>query len=186
MIRNSVIPLPYIITVGTAQKAVLQMDMPMHMFDMWTWTIIIAALLVLAVTVPLFFLARPNRRMPSTTPVAPPSYVSQKQSKTEDFSSQAVGEEIEKAAHRTSQLRKALNLVRPTLTDDERRILNEVVKAGGEILQSDLPEKSDFSKATVSKLVRSLETMGVIARQKHKWTYWVKLSDKLISESKNA
>ena len=159
--------------------------MPMHMFDMWAWIIIIAAVLILAVTLPMFLMTRPNRQTPSATPVVASSTPPQ-QPNTENRSSLARVEEVEKPTNKTDHLRKALNLVRPTLTDDERRVLNEVVKAGGEILQSDLPDKSDFSKATVSKVVKSLETMGVITRQKHKWTYWVKLSDKLISESKNA
>ena len=185
MIRNSVIQLPFAVIAEISQKSMLQMETPMHMFDMWVWIIITAAVLILTVTVPLFILTRPNRRTPLATEVAASS-TSAQQPKVESDSSLAIVEEIEKPTTKTANLKKALNLVRPTLTDDERRILNEVVKAGGEILQSALPRKSDFSKAHVSKLVKSLETMGVITRQKHKWTYWVKLSDKLISESKNA
>jgi uncharacterized membrane protein len=161
------------------------MDMPMHMFDMWAWIIVIAAVLILAATLPWFLLTRPNRQTPSPRPVDASSTPAQ-QPNTETRSSLAMVEEVEKPPNKTNHLRKAMNLVRPTLTDDERRVFNEVIKAGGEILQSDLPSKSDFSKAHVSKLVKSLETMGVITRQKHKWTYWVRLSDKLISESKNA
>jgi uncharacterized membrane protein len=161
------------------------MDMPMHMFDMSAWIFVIVAVLILAVTMPLLLLTRTNRRTSSATSIVASSTPAQ-QPNTETRSSMAIVEEVEKPANKTKNLRKALNLVRPTLTDDERRVLNEVVKVGGEILQSDLPRKSDFSKAHVSKLVKSLETMGVITRQKHKWTYWIKLSDKLISESKNA
>jgi hypothetical protein len=83
-------------------------------------------------------------------------------------------------------LSKALTLMRPVLSEDEQRVLEEVVKAGGEILQSELPKKSGFSKATVSKVLSALERRNVVAREKYKWTYRVRLSERLISEAKNA
>jgi len=161
----------------------MQMPFPTHMFDMWVWLVIFAAILILGAVVAVLLLTRPGQRKSSTalstSPAPLPPVV-------KDPGAEALTEEVEAAPNRIGQLKKAVELVRPTLTDDERRILNEIVKAGGEILQSDLPEKSDFSKATVSKLIKSLETMGVVTREKHKWTYWVRLSDKLISRAKNA
>jgi len=116
--------------------------------------------------------------LPSATPPQPPLMVENPHAVT-------FTEESEKTVTKMTQLKKAVELVRPTITDDERRILNEIIMAGGEILQSDLPEKADFSKATVSKLIKSLETMGVVTREKHKWTFWVRISDKLVSRTKN-
>jgi len=161
----------------------LQMDMPMPMmFDMWVWLSLLTAILILAVVVSVYLVSRPSQRVPSTAPPPPPP----PQPPIVENPHAITFAEPEKAVARTDELRKAVEMVRPTITDDERRILNEIVKAGGEILQSDLPEKSDFSKATVSKLIKSLETMGVVTREKHKWTYWVRISDKLISRTKNA
>lgn len=156
------------------------MDMPMsfHAFDMWMWLILSAAILIPIVAVIVLLLTRQNQRMPPNA-VPSPSHI------VENAPVTTFTEKEDRTVIRGAQLRKAVELVRPTLTHDERLILNEIVKAGGEILQSDLPEKSDFSKATVSKLIKSLETMGVIIREKHKWTYWVRLSDKLISRTKN-
>jgi len=159
----------------------LQMEMPMpfHMFDMWAWLVLLAAIVILVVVVVVvaLLLTRPSQRMPSSVPLPAPAVANPPPT--------TITQETETTVTRDTQLKKALELVRSTLTDDERRVLNEIVKAGGEILQSDLPEKSDFSKATVSKLIKSLETMGVITREKHKWTYWVRISDKLISRTKN-
>lgn len=156
----------------------LQTPMPMHMPDMWVWLLLLAAILIAVVFLTVYLSTRPSQRVPPTAPSPPPRIAENPRTIT-------IAEEAEKPLTKTAQLRKAVELVRPTLTDDERRVLNEVVKAGGEILQSDLPEKTDFSKATVSKLIKSLETMGVVTREKHKWTYWVTISDKLIYRTKN-
>jgi len=183
MIRSSWVLLSIVagLPIG-AQKISNQMGMPMHMFDMWTWLIVLAAIVVLAVTLPMIFLTSRNRRTPSATSAsAQPSPPLAR----EKLHVETLVQEVERPATMTNQFKKAMEMVRPALTFDELRILNEVVKAGGEILQSDLPSRSDFSKATVSKLLKSLETMGVVVREKHKWTYWVRLSDKLVSESKN-
>jgi len=157
----------------------LQM-MPM-MFDMWVWFIFLAAILILVV-VAVLLLNRPSQRAPSAAPSPPPQSPPPMVTNPPAIT---YAEEVEKPVTKTGQLRKAVELIRPTLTEEERRIFNEIIKAGGEILQSDLPAKSDFSKATVSKLIKSLETMGVVTREKHKWTYWVRLSDKLVSGAKN-
>jgi|GEM_PF-4504262 biotin operon repressor len=86
----------------------------------------------------------------------------------------------------TDALSAALTLMRPILSEDEQRVLEEIVKARGEILQRDLPKKLGFSKAAVSKVISTLERRGVVAREKYKWTYRVRLSERLISEAKNS
>ncbi len=67
----------------------------------------------------------------------------------------------------------------PTLMDDEKRVVDELAR-GGEVLQSDLPRMTDFSKATVSKVIHSLEVRGIVVREKHKWTYWCKINPRLV------
>jgi len=161
----------------STHKFELQMDMPMPMmWDMWGWFLLLAAILILGVILTVYLSIRPIRRTPSTAPPSPT---------VENPHAITLTREGEKTLTGVNELSKAVEVVRPTLNEDERRVLNEIVKAGGEILQSALPEKSDFSKATVSKLIKSLETMGIITREKHKWTYWVRISDKLISRTKN-
>ncbi len=68
----------------------------------------------------------------------------------------------------------------PTLMDDEKRVVDELARAGGEVLQSDLPRMTDFSKSTVSKVIHSLEVRGIVVREKHKWTYWCKINPRLV------
>ncbi len=68
----------------------------------------------------------------------------------------------------------------PTLMDDEKRVMGELAGAGGEVLQSDLPRMTNFSKATVSKAIHNLEVRGIIVREKHKWTYWCKINPRLV------
>ncbi len=67
-----------------------------------------------------------------------------------------------------------------TLTDDERRVMDEMAKAGGEVLQSDLPRLTSFSKATVSKAIHGLEVRGIVLRERHKWTYWCRVNPRLV------
>jgi MarR family protein len=68
----------------------------------------------------------------------------------------------------------------PSLMDDEKRVMSELVGAGGEVLQSDLPTRTSFSKATVSKVIHSLEVRGIVVRERHKWTYWCKINPRLV------
>ena len=77
-------------------------------------------------------------------------------------------------------LGRVVRFLAPTLMDDERRVMDEVVRAGGEVLQSDLPGVTDLSKATVSKVIHSLEVRGIIVREKHRWTFWCKVNPRLV------
>jgi len=177
LVADSLLWLPSLTYRGTE----LQM-MPMPMTDMWVWLLLIAAIVIVGVTLAVYFSTRPRQIASPTAHVQtpPPTPIA------ENPNTATIAEEVEKPVTKSAQLKRALEIVRPTINDDERRVVNEIVKAGGEILQSDLPERTDFSKATVSKLIKSLETMGVVSREKHKWTYWVKISEKLISRTKNA
>ncbi len=76
-------------------------------------------------------------------------------------------------------LGEVLRSLSPTLMDDEKRVVDELAR-GGEVLQSDLPRMTDFSKATVSKVIHSLEVRGIVVREKHKWTYWCKINPRLV------
>jgi len=80
----------------------------------------------------------------------------------------------------SSVLGRVVLSIAPTLTNDERRVMDELAGAGGELLQSDLPEKTGYSKATVSKAIHSLEVRGIVVREPHKWTYWCKVNPRLI------
>ena len=51
--------------------------------------------------------------------------------------------------------------------DDERRIVQIVADEGGTIFQSQLVEKSGFSKSKVSLVLDRLEARGVLERRRH-------------------
>ena len=154
------------------------------MGEMYIWLLVLGAVLILAVVVTVLLLTRGTQRTHSD-PLPPQPSPASSPAMATNAPATVPAEENDKVS-KTDELTKALEAVRPTLNDDDRRVLGEIVKSGGEVLQSDLPEKSDFSKATVSKVIKSLETMGIVIREKHKWTYWVRISDKLISRTKNA
>ncbi len=78
---------------------------------------------------------------------------------------------------------KVVLSLRPTLMDDERRVMDEMARAGGEVLQSDLPHLTGFSKATVSKAIHGLEVRGIVVRERHKWTYWCRVNPRLVERT---
>jgi uncharacterized membrane protein len=51
------------------------------------------------------------------------------------------------------------------LDGDKRKVFNEIVEAGGEILQSDLPMRTGFSKAKITRILNYLEAKGLIIRK---------------------
>ena len=54
-----------------------------------------------------------------------------------------------------------------TLEGEERRIFEEIIAEEGEIMQSELVEKSRLSKASVSRILDKLEGKGLIIRQRY-------------------
>jgi DNA-binding transcriptional ArsR family regulator len=64
------------------------------------------------------------------------------------------------------------------LPDDERRVLEPVLKSPG-ITQIELRDRSDFSKSKVSQTVSSLEERGLLYRERQGRTYRIYPSDDL-------
>lgn len=87
------------------------------------------------------------------------------------------------AGPRSDIMGKVVLSLAPTLMDDERRVMDEMARAGGEVLQSDLPKMTTFSKSTVSKAIHGLEVRGIVVREKHKWTYWCKMNPRLVERT---
>jgi uncharacterized membrane protein len=56
------------------------------------------------------------------------------------------------------------------LDGDKRKVFSEIVESGGEILQSDLPARTSFSKAKITRILDSLERKGLIIRKSHGMT----------------
>ena len=53
-----------------------------------------------------------------------------------------------------------------TLKENERKIYQAIIEAGGIIEQSELPEKTGISKASVSRALDLLESKGLVERRK--------------------
>jgi len=53
------------------------------------------------------------------------------------------------------------------LEGNEKQIFEEIISHEGKVLQSELVEKSSLSKASVSRILDSLESKGLIVRQRH-------------------
>lgn len=151
--------------------------MPTGMPTGWNWgsaefTIVIPSIAVGALIIAIMFiLFRRDGNGPSNS--------------TNDHTLDSRSTPIEATANMNSQPRsfvlgEVVRTLSPTLMDDEKRLMDNLARAGGEVLQSDLPRMTDFSKATVSKAIHSLEVRGIVVREKHKWTYWCKINPRLI------
>ena len=62
--------------------------------------------------------------------------------------------------------RKRWEEVSKTLKDDERRVYEAILEAGGMINQSELPEKTGLSKTSVSRALDLLESRGLVERRR--------------------
>ena len=140
---------------------------------MWFMMLIPGLALVVAIVVVVLLLTRQNRPQISyASPPNPPVQLQPEQPKTLTGPQQS--------SPKNDIMGKVVLSLSPTLTDDERRVMDELAKAGGEMLQSDLPKMTDYSKATVSKAIHGLEVRGIIVRERHKWTYWCKVNPRLV------
>jgi uncharacterized membrane protein len=67
------------------------------------------------------------------------------------------------------------------LTEDERMVVNAIVRAGGELRQDELPELTNYSRPKVSRIVNDLEGKQILMREKKGKTYKVSIAKKFIS-----
>ena len=56
------------------------------------------------------------------------------------------------------------------LDGDKRKLFNEIVEAGGEILQSELHTQTGFSKAKITRILDYLELKGLTVRKSYGMT----------------
>ncbi len=74
---------------------------------------------------------------------------------------------------------KEYDILRKALSEDEKKILDEV-KIAGEITQDSLRFRLDWSKAKVSTILTNLDKRGLIQRERTGKTYKVYLQKKVI------
>lgn len=70
------------------------------------------------------------------------------------------------------------------LDGDKKKLFNEVVEAGGEILQSDLHAHTGFSKAKITRVLDYLELKGMIVRKSYGMTNKIIIDKNRLMETK--
>lgn len=69
------------------------------------------------------------------------------------------------------------------LDGDKRKVFSELVEAGGEILQSELPLRAGFSKAKITRILDSLEGKGLVIRKRYGMTNKVLINRNMLAET---
>jgi len=82
----------------------------------------------------------------------------------------------------TSELEIAFAL--RLLDGDKRKLFNELVEAGGEILQSDLHAHTGFSKAKITRILDYLELKGLTVRKSYGMTNKIIIDRNRLMETK--
>ncbi len=143
--------------------------------SMWLIMLFTALAGIAAIVLVVFLVTRQGRQLAPVQMATPPVF-------QPPTSSPPAGTQtrVEGPKPANDVLGRVVLSIASTLTDDERRVMDELAKAGGELLQSDLPEKTGYSKATVSKAIHALEARGIVVREPHKWTYWCKVNPRLV------
>ena len=70
------------------------------------------------------------------------------------------------------------------LDGDKRKVFSEIVEAKGEILQSDLPRVTGFSKTKITRILDSLEVKGLVIRKSYGMTNKVIINRDMRAENR--
>ena len=82
----------------------------------------------------------------------------------------------EKDNEKDKEKDKEFNIIKKALSEDERKILNEIKKAG-EITQDSLRFRLNWSKAKISTILTNLDKKEIVQRQRTGKTYYVYLQN---------
>ena len=77
-----------------------------------------------------------------------------------------------------------INVILRALEGDEKKTIKIMVENGGDILQNELVNSLDFSKAKVSRILMNLERRGIITKSKYGLTNRISLADDIRGEMK--
>ncbi|WP_340818053.1 hypothetical protein [Methanolobus sp. WCC4] len=70
------------------------------------------------------------------------------------------------------------------LEGDEKRTVRTIVDNDGQMLQNELVNRLDFSKAKTSRILSNLERKGIISKQKYGLTNCISLTEKIRGENR--
>ena len=77
-----------------------------------------------------------------------------------------------------------INVILRALEGDEKKTIKIMVENGGDILQNELVNSLDFSKAKVSRILMNLERRGIVTKSKYGLTNRITLADDIRGEMK--
>ncbi|MHA2370355.1 MAG: helix-turn-helix transcriptional regulator [Candidatus Hodarchaeales archaeon] len=75
-----------------------------------------------------------------------------------------------------AQKEAALSVASDIKDLEQQRILKVLIQNGGQMLQKELPEATNMSKSTISRLITQLEAQGAISRSPYKKSLLVKIT----------
>ena len=70
------------------------------------------------------------------------------------------------------------------LEGDEKKIVRTIVDNNGQVLQNELVNRLDFSKAKTSRILSNLEKKGIISKQKYGLTNCISLTEEIRGENR--
>jgi len=73
---------------------------------------------------------------------------------------------------------KDYSVMKKGLSDEERFVLEKIIEADGSMLQSEIVDKTNYSKVKVTRILDKLEAKGVIERKRRGMTNLVVLKNK--------
>jgi len=89
---------------------------------------------------------------------------------------------VEKALPKEQQ---SLVAVMRVLKDDEKKVVELLMTAGGAMLQRDISRKTGFSRVKTHRMLYRLSARGIVTAKKYYNTYQITLADWLLKPQKN-
>jgi uncharacterized membrane protein len=87
---------------------------------------------------------------------------------------------VEKASQSQTVIEEqvsSLNTVLKVLREDERKVVETIMKAGGNMLQKDIARVTGFSRVKTHRVLYRLSKRGVVTAEKYYNTYQISLAD---------
>ena len=83
-------------------------------------------------------------------------------------------------AKETKELKK--EVIESMILPDEKIVIKELERSNGEMTQSDLVRRTNLSKAKVHRIVKRLESLGIVSKYPYGITNKIKLEKSLYEE----
>lgn len=128
---------------------------------------------------PVFSASAPAARVKVLTPEAEDTHEKGFEVSTESSAGSAQSEEFRPARANIDPTDVLLR----ALEGDEKKAVELIAAKGGRILQNELVNSLDFSKAKVSRVLMNLEKRGIITKKKYGLTNCISIADELKDNS---